>query len=260
MTMRSVQDRFWSDGWIRKLNPLDRYLFLYLLTNEHSSWCGVYELDLSVMAFESGLDREELQRSMLPRLAPKVIYFDGWVYIPNWTRHHLSESGTISPTQQKGIDAAWVKVPERIRLTLREIEADGIPYAYPMGGVSPSSSALASSFTSISVANAPQVTEERDEEKPVKVSAKKYPHAKEVFTLFGLLENNGSYPKNWERNTTELVAAENLFEERGLAEIENALSWYQDFKGREYCPDVSSPHGLDSKWAKFEKFVEKQEV
>jgi len=142
--MRSVQDRFWSDGWVRKLNPLDRYLFLYLLTNERTNWCGLYELEIGMMAFESGIDERELERSMLPRLSPKIIYVDGWVYVPNWIKHHMSESGTISPTQQKGIDAAWKTVPERIRLIIKGIESEGIPYAYPMVGVSPSSSSFAS--------------------------------------------------------------------------------------------------------------------
>lgn len=132
--MRSVQDRFWSDGWVRKINPLDRYLALYLLTNEHTNWCGIYELPVETMAFESGLDREELAHSMLPRLSPKFIYVDGWVYIPNWTRHHMSESGNLSPQQKKGIEEAQKKVPERIWLKIKEIEDGGIPYPYPMGG------------------------------------------------------------------------------------------------------------------------------
>jgi hypothetical protein len=79
-TMRSVDTRFWVDGWVRKLNPLDRYLFLYFLTNTHSSWCGVYELDLTMIAFETGIEERELTNSMLPRLSPKVIYIGGWVY------------------------------------------------------------------------------------------------------------------------------------------------------------------------------------
>jgi len=146
--MRSVQDRFWSDGWVRKLNPLDRYLFLYLLTNEHTNWAGIYELDLSMMAFESGLDERDLERSFLPRLLPKIIYVQGWVYVPNWVKHHTSESGTLSPQQKEGVRKAMEKVPEKIRLIIKEIEEKGIPYTYPMHTVSPSSLSLSSSLSS----------------------------------------------------------------------------------------------------------------
>lgn len=141
--MRSVNDRFWADSWVRNLNPLDRYLFLYLLTNAHSTWCGVYELELGMMAFESGVEKEELVNSMLPRLAPKIHYIDGWVCVPNWARYHMSENGSLSPQQKKGMEDAMRKVPERIREKMHTL---GIPYTYPMVR----GSASASSFTSSS--------------------------------------------------------------------------------------------------------------
>lgn len=142
--MRSVQDRFWADSFVRKLNPLDRYLFLYLLTNEHTNWCGIYELELGMMAYESGIDERDLERSMLPRLHPKIIYVDGWVYVPNWVKHHMSEGGNLSPQQKKGVETAWSTVPERIRLKIKALGMEGIPYIYPMDTVSASSSSFAS--------------------------------------------------------------------------------------------------------------------
>lgn len=164
MTMRSLDSRIWSDGWVRKLNALDRYLFIYLLTNEHSTWCGVYELDLAMMAFESGIDREDLERAMLPRLSPKAIYVDGWVYIPNWMKYHLSGGGTVSPQQQKGFDKALSEVPERIRLKIKEIEKNG----YPMVRVSPSASAFTSTYSLITASeeaeNEEDFTIEEDED------------------------------------------------------------------------------------------------
>lgn len=104
-----------------------------------------------------------------------------------------------------------------------------------------------------SVANAPQVKDIPIdlEESPAKVSKAKYPHSKEVFALWG------SYPKNWLLNTTQLRAAENLYEEQGIEEIQNALKWYEDVKNRDFCPKILSPYDLDSKWAKLEDFIEK---
>jgi len=100
-----------------------------------------------MMAFESGIDREDLERAMLPRLAPKAIYVDGWVYIPNWIKYHLSTSGTVSPQHQKGFDTAWAAVPERIRLKIKEVAGK----VYPIQGVSPSASASASALTTDSL-------------------------------------------------------------------------------------------------------------
>lgn len=250
MTMRSVQDRFWSDGWVRKLNPLDRYLFLYLLTNEHTNWCGIYELDLGMMAFESGLDREELQRSMLPRLSPKALYVDGWVYIPNWLRHHLTESGSLSPTQQKGIDAAWKTVPERIRLKLKGLESEGIPYAYPIGGVSPSSSAFSSSLPKGSSEELLVVsTKENGEERE--------PRVKKDTSYYKVFELWGKYPLNWRENRTEIAAAKNILLEHSIEDAKEALAFYSAHKKHEKCPQILKPSDLDRKWVNLVEFSNK---
>lgn len=105
------------------------------------------------------------------------------------------------------------------------------------------------------VAIAPQVVETPDNEEE-KVSAKKnkYPDADKVFVLWG------DYPRTWIKNPNQRAAAQDLFEKRKIEGIKNALDWYADLKDRDFCPQIDSPYDLDSKWAKFEKFVEKQEV
>lgn len=147
-TMRSVDTRFWNDTWVRKLNALDRYAFLYFLTNTHTTWCGVYELDISMAAFESGIDERDLLKTIIPRLKPKLIYIDGWVCIKNWQKYHLSGSGSVSPQQQKGLEEAWKQVPEEIRHKIDETTENSIPSIDPIGGVSPSSSTFASTSSS----------------------------------------------------------------------------------------------------------------
>ena len=148
-TNRYVDTRFWIDGWIRKLNPLDRYVFLYFLTNDHSSWCGVYEIPIETAAYETGIKEQELLTSILPRLAPKIIFIDGWAYIKNFEKYH--ENG--SEKTKKGISEAWKQVPENIRLKIRELSGNNIPHTRGIQGVSPSTST--STSTLIPVASAP---------------------------------------------------------------------------------------------------------
>lgn len=241
--MRSIDSRVWSDGWIRKLNALDRYLFLYLLTNDHSTWCGVYELDIAMMAFESGIDREDLERSMLPRLSPKVIYVDGWVYIPNWMKYHLSSSGTVSPQHKKGFDSAWKAVPERIRLKIKEIESNG----YPIQGVSPSSSSFSSAYQGESKDSQDyEITSE--EENPRTKSKPKYPNAKTVFAWFP------SQEKSWALNSTQLKHAELLFE-RGEARVKRMFQFIEDNQHHEdWKFTVHTPYDLEGKWLKINEW------
>lgn len=107
---RYVNTIVWSDPWmVDKLNPLDRYLFLYLLTNAHTTIAGVYEVSLRTMSFETGIEKEELIR-MLKRLEPKVRYLDGWVVMTNG----IKNQNYNSPKIKTGIELVLAKCPESL--------------------------------------------------------------------------------------------------------------------------------------------------
>lgn len=126
--VRMVNTRFWSDGFVREhLNPLDRYLFLYFLTNEKTNICGVYELPLSTIASETGLDREMLVK-MLKRLKGKIDYIDGWVVIRNFMKYQNADS----PKIKAGIARSIKDIP----LKIREFVDKSIGYTYPSHTVS----------------------------------------------------------------------------------------------------------------------------
>lgn len=113
---RYVNTKIWSDSWIRKLKPLGRYLFLYLLTNEHTNISGIYELPLETMSFETGLVERELKKIIL-KLKPKVYYLDGWVYLVNFQKHQ----STTSEKVQTGIKVEMKKIPQKILYKIKEI-------------------------------------------------------------------------------------------------------------------------------------------
>lgn len=123
---RIVSTKFWSDPWIvDELNPLDRYLFLYLLTNEKTTVVGVYELSLRTMANETGLDKEEINR-MLMRLDSRVLYVDGWVVFRNAIRHQNYNSPKIHAAIARELKfvppnvAQYISMPESLKKSLSE--------------------------------------------------------------------------------------------------------------------------------------------
>lgn len=120
---RLISTRFWSDGWIRKINPLDRYFFLYLLTNEHTNISGVYELPISTIAYETGIDERDIIKSMFPRLAPKAYYKDEWVILTNFLKHQHLDSKTVF----KGVQECLNKAPKEVLSYAKSIN-----YAYGM--------------------------------------------------------------------------------------------------------------------------------
>jgi len=85
-----------------------------------------------------------------------------------------------------------------------------------------------------------------------KKSTRKYPNAPEVRKLFQ--EILGNNPADWKKNITILQACENLYTERGIEKIRNALEFYQENKDREFCPVITSPLDLDRKYTKLSLF------
>lgn len=109
-----VNTKFWSDNFIREsLNPLDRYLFLYFLTNEKTNISGIYELPLSIISSETGIERAMLTK-MMKRLKEKVYYYKGWVILKNFIKYQNTKSEDV----KEGIDNALKEVPEEIKLKI----------------------------------------------------------------------------------------------------------------------------------------------
>ena len=237
--MRSVDTRFWEDGWVRKLNALDRYLFLYILTNTHTNWCGIYELDLPLMAFECGLDKEDLERCMLPRLSPKVIYVDGWVYIPNYKKYHLNKTDST----QLGYERAFKQVPEEIRLRIKEIDSKGVVPPRPP------SSAFALPL--------PKGEDKSSQEYEVVTEDEKPPRTKKDTSYLSVFSLWGKYPLNWKQNRTEIAAAQNILAEHGLEKARTALVFYGVNQYQEHCPQILKPSDLDRKWVNLKAYKDK---
>lgn len=120
---RYINTRFWNDSFISELNPLDKYLFLYFLTNEHTNIAGIYEIPLKTVSFETGLEIDMLKK-MLKRLQGRVFYIDGWICIKNFQKHQ----STTSKTVQIGIKEEMSKIPLKIK--------EKIDKAYPMDTLS----------------------------------------------------------------------------------------------------------------------------
>lgn len=119
---RIINTRFWNDGFVSHLDPIEKLLFIYFLTNEHTNISGIYELPLKIAAVETGIDPSMMEKIM-PRLSPKVSYESGYVIIPNFVKHQHFDSGNV----QVGIKRELSLIPSHIL-----DKAEG--YGYPLQG------------------------------------------------------------------------------------------------------------------------------
>src|SRR3990167_5032983 len=109
---RIINTRFWIDDYTSNLDPIEKLLFLYFLTNTATEICGVYELPLKIVAIETGIETKIVEE-ILKRFTrdKKIFYINGWVYIVNFIKHQ-----TRNPSVEQGIQRCLQEVPESIKV------------------------------------------------------------------------------------------------------------------------------------------------
>ena len=59
---RNIHTSFWEDSKVQEdMDIHEKYFFLYLLTNPHTSQIGCYEITIRQMQYETGLDKSKIE-------------------------------------------------------------------------------------------------------------------------------------------------------------------------------------------------------
>ena len=115
---RYVDTKFWDDAYITSLEPMERYLFLYLITNPLTKLSGIYELQLRRIVFDTGLDMAVVKAGVEKfQVDAKLAYIDGWMVLRNFTKHQ-----NLNQNMKKGIVAEVAKIPKKIAEKLKGLE------------------------------------------------------------------------------------------------------------------------------------------
>lgn len=123
---RYINTHFWKDNYIINLDPSEKLVYLYLLTNPLTNIAGIYEINLKEIANDTGIIKEIID-TILKRFERdgKLKYCEGYIIIKN----HLKHQDFKSPKLQSGIAEILNSVPASIL----EIS---IPYIYGMDTLS----------------------------------------------------------------------------------------------------------------------------
>lgn len=114
---RIINTKFWIDDYSSNLDPIEKLLFLYFLTNPYTEICGIYEIPLKHIALETGIDREMVLK-ILARFENdgKIFYRKGWVAIKNFTKHQVNNP-SVNKGIERGLDAIPVNVLDELSQT-----------------------------------------------------------------------------------------------------------------------------------------------
>lgn len=123
---RFINTKFWDDTYIITLDPTEKLLFIYFLTNPLTNICGGYEINLRRVALDTGVE-ENTVRTIVKRFSDegRIFFVDGWLIIKNFIKHQQDNPKILS-----GIRLAISEIPSQIRDRVK------IEYGYDMDSIS----------------------------------------------------------------------------------------------------------------------------
>jgi hypothetical protein len=95
---RKIHTSFWSDPFIQDLDNDHRLFYLYLLTNEKTKQCGIYEISKKQIAFELGYSIDRVSKLLAYFIKnDKILYSDATkeVALKNWMKYNASTSPKV---------------------------------------------------------------------------------------------------------------------------------------------------------------------
>jgi len=111
---RIVNTAFWDDSYIITLNPLQKLLFLYLLTNPLTNILGIYEISDRRISFDTGI-KQSVVNEIFKKFETdeKVLRKGGFVAIANFVKHQ-----ELNPKVISGVERELELLPKEIRLCI----------------------------------------------------------------------------------------------------------------------------------------------
>lgn len=99
--MRYLKDEFWTDPYTENLDPSEKLLYIYLLTNPLCNVAGIYEIRFSRMAFETGFDKEMIEK-ILNRFIKdkKILKIEDWIVIVNFVKNQANNPSVLQGVQR----------------------------------------------------------------------------------------------------------------------------------------------------------------
>ncbi len=126
---RYISTSFWDDEWIQSLDPSEKFLYLYLLTNPLTNIAGVYKISIRRICFDTGFNSDTVKHILGKfQKAKKAYHYQEYIVLPTWPKHQRWQD---KPTIKSGIDKLLSELPENVNKYLKSVN-----YSYPTYTVS----------------------------------------------------------------------------------------------------------------------------
>ena len=120
---RPIKTTTWDDDYVFGLKPDEKLIWIFLLTNERTTLCGIYRISIPYI-YRMTMVSEERIKAILSKFETddKVKFIkDSWISIKNVVKHQSS-----SPKITEGILREIDEIPQEIAKTAYPIHRIGI--------------------------------------------------------------------------------------------------------------------------------------
>lgn len=132
---RNIQMSFWTDAKIlENFTAMEKYVYLYLLTNPHTSLCGCYEISFVTAATETALKKSDFKKHIQSLIKKGVIAYSeetNEVLLLHWHKYNWTSSEKLRASLEKIINhVKCLEFQQYLMGLLNCTDTVSIPYGY----------------------------------------------------------------------------------------------------------------------------------
>lgn len=110
---RKIHTQFWGDPFTQDLTPEQKYFYLYLITNDKTKQCGIYEITKKQMCYDTGYNIDTVSKLLDFFISSKKIWYNSdtnELAIKNWDKYN----GSSSPKVQSCINEELMSIKDTV--------------------------------------------------------------------------------------------------------------------------------------------------
>ena len=97
-TFRKIHTQYWSDPFMQALTPEQKYFYLFLLTNDKTKQCGIYEITKRQICYDTGYNIDTVSKLLEYFIIGDKIRYNSStneIAIKNWKKYNDSASPKV---------------------------------------------------------------------------------------------------------------------------------------------------------------------
>jgi len=110
---RKIHTQFWGDPFTQDLTPEQKYFYLYLITNDKTKQCGIYEITKRQMCYDTGYNIDTVSKLLEYFISCNKIRYNpetNELAIKNWDKYN----GSTSPKVQSCINQELISIKDTV--------------------------------------------------------------------------------------------------------------------------------------------------